>query len=199
MNLAEFTNHSGGAAGADIQWDIIGKEFGMVNNNHYYMGKETPHGNKEITNSDEIEGQQKVTIAARQMGRIEATHQVRQSLLIRNWSQVKYSEAVFAITTMLSIGSEMNYGKKALIRQGQGGTGYAIQMAINESKPVYVYDQIREEWYKNVNGEWAKSDVPILTKNFAGIGTRDINNAGKQAIRDVYEKTSRIPESTKFH
>ena len=32
-------------------------------------------------------------------------------------------------------------------------------------------------------------DTPVLTKNFAGIGTREINDAGKQAIRDVYDKT----------
>ncbi len=49
--------------------------------------------------------------------------------------------------------------------------------------------KVRNQWYKNLNGEWSKSEVPVLTKNFAGIGTREINEAGKQAIRDVYEKT----------
>jgi hypothetical protein len=123
------------------------------------------------------------------MGRIEPTHQVRQELLIRNWSQVKYADAVFAITTIQKEGDEMNYGKKAKIVQGKGGTGYAIQMAINEGKPVYVFDQVRKQWVKNINGVWSQSEVPVLTPNFAGIGTREINEAGKQAIRDVYEKT----------
>ena len=62
-------------------------------------------------------------------------------------------------------------------------------MAINEGKPVYVYDQVRERWFKNINGVWSSSDVPTLTKNFAGIGTRDINEKGIQAIKDVYAKT----------
>ena len=35
-------------------------------------------------------------------------------------------------------------------------------------------------------------DTPVLTKNFAGIGTREINDAGKQAIRDVYDKTFNV-------
>jgi alkylated DNA repair dioxygenase AlkB len=90
---------------------------------------------------------------------------------------------------MLSVGQEMNYGKKAKIQQGKGGTGYAIQMAIAEGKPVYVFDQVRNQWFKNTDGTWKKSDVPTLTKNFAGIGTREINEAGLQAIKTVYEKT----------
>lgn len=187
-NSSDFILHSGGAKGADTIWGQIGEQYG-VKANHYYSGEKTPNGNMEISEQDKVEGQQKVTIAARQMGRIEPTQQVRNGLLIRDWAQVKYSDAIFAITTMLSVGSEMNYGKLAKIRQGKGGTGYAIQMAINEGKPVYVYDQVRERWFKNINGVWSSSDVPTLTKNFAGIGTREINEKGIQAIRDVYTKT----------
>ena len=115
--------------------------------------------------------------------------------LIRNWAQVYGGDAVFAIGTI---------GKKGEIWQGdeqakqprrllklavQGGTGYAVEMAIQANKPVYVFDQIRKEWYKNINGVWSRSEVPTLTENFAGIGTRKINEAGKQAIRDVYANT----------
>jgi len=55
-----------------------------------------------------------------------------------------------------------------------GGTGYAVEMAIQAGKPVYVFDQSRNRWFKNINGEWSVSDVPTLTPNFAGIGTRQI-------------------------
>lgn len=62
-------------------------------------------------------------------------------------------------------------------------------MAILHGKPVYVFDQERNQWYKNINGTWQISDVPTLTRNFAGIGSREINEAGKKAIEDVYKKT----------
>ncbi len=94
-----------------------------------------------------------------------------------------------AITTILKKGDPMKYGKVANISQGSGGTGYAIQMAINEKKPVYVYDQIRLKWFKNINSKWSESECPILTKNFAGIGTRQLNKFGKNAILQVYNKT----------
>lgn len=183
-----YLNHSGGAVGSDSYWGEIGEKYG-VRSNHYWYKNTTPFGNTEISTEDALEGQQKATIAARQMGRIAPNHQVRDERIIRNWSQVKYSDAIFAITTLLQVGDEMNYNKKALIIQGKGGTGYAIQMAINEGKPVYLYDQIKEQWYKNINGEWSESDTPTLTYNFAGIGTRNLNDSGKRAIEEVYKKT----------
>lgn len=188
-----YVNHSGGAIGSDYYWGMIGEKYG-VKSNHYWYKNITPNGNVEILEEDALEGQQKVTIAARQMGRIAPTHQVRDERLIRNWSQVKYSDAIFAVTTLLQVGDEMNYGKKALIVQGKGGTGYAIQMAINEGKPTYVYDQIRKRWYKNINGEWSETDTPTLTPNFAGIGTRELNEDGKRAIEEVYEKTFKFSQ-----
>lgn len=188
-NPTDFTNNSGGALGSDTRWDEIGREFGVTNHIHYWMSNKTPIGNQEITEEDKVEGQQKVTIAARQMGRISETHQVRDERLIRNWSQVKYSEAIFAVGKVLAPGEAMNHGKKALITQVAGGTGYAVQMAINEGKPVYVFDQERKLWYRNLNNKWEVTDVPILPTKFAGIGTREINQFGEQAIRDVYTKT----------
>jgi hypothetical protein len=36
----------------------------------------------------------------------------------------------------------------------QGGTGYAVGMAILEGKPVYVFDQERKTWFANIDGKW---------------------------------------------
>jgi len=190
--LGIFTNHSGGALGADSQWDIIGKEYGMTNNKHYYMGTKTPRGNTRISQQDELEGQAKATVAARQMGRIEQTHQIRDERIIRNWLQVKNSDSIIAISSILEVGDSMNHGKKAAIEQVSGGTGFAVQMAINENKPVYIFDQNLETWFTWNGTTFQESDTPTLTKNFAGIGTREINESGKQAIRDVYERTTDI-------
>jgi hypothetical protein len=40
-----------------------------------------------------------------------------------------------------------------------------------------------------VIGSWTTGGTPTLTEKFAGIGSREINKAGEQAIRDVYENT----------
>jgi hypothetical protein len=198
-NLSSYTNHSGGAEGSDTEWDVIGKDFGMVNNKHYYTGvkgpKNAPLGNVDITDEPiAVEGASKVAQAAKEMWGYKYTT-MKDQRLIRNWAQVANSDAIFAIGTLgkkddIWKGDEKSKEPRRLLKFAvQGGTGYAVEMAIQTGKPVYVFDQVREQWYKNINGEWSKSEVPTLTKNFAGIGTREINEAGKQAIRDVYTNT----------
>lgn len=187
--MHNYTNHSGGAIGSDHQWQVIGEQYGFYNHNHYYWKKQTPYGNFEISKSDYDEGQVKATIAARQMGRISEHFQIRNDLIIRNWCQVKYSEQIYAIGRLIPRNGELDYGKVALIVQVSGGTGYAVQMAINENKPVYIFDQVRNSWYSNINNIWSACIVPVLTNNYAGIGTREIMDNGIKAIHDVYNKT----------
>ena len=92
-------------------------------------------------------------------------------------SQVQNSDAIFAVGHL----------KNSVV---EGSIGQTVQMAINDNKPVYVYDQVRKQWFSNINGQWQVfSGIPKLTKNFAGIGTRELNQDGKDAIKQVYENT----------
>ena len=203
-SMSEITNHSGGAKLSDAKWDQIGREFGVVDHKHYREpGTKTLDSLElqkagvtatELSEEEYNEGQPKSTIAARQMGRIQETHQVRSNYIIRNWAQVKNSEAVYAIGTIIQKGTEMEHGKIALIEQVKGGTGYAVQMAINEKKPVYVFDGTKDSWFVWNGEKFEKTNTPILTKNFAGIGSRTLStqeviDKSLQAIRDVYQAT----------
>lgn len=189
INKNNFVNHSGGANGADSKWDEIGRQYGFNNNNHYWLNKKTPKGNYEISVEDAAEGQIMATEAARQLGRIEDTHQIRNELVIRNWCQVKYSDAIYAIGTITNAGEQLKYGKIAKIIQVSGGTGYAVQMAANVGKPVYFFEQNLGRWYRYFDHKWEISDVPTLTTNYAGIGTRQISDLGIEAIHQVFTKT----------
>ena len=194
-NPFEFINHSGGAIGSDTAWDEIGREFGMVNNKHYWTLEKTPNGNTEISRLDYEEGRfESARAAKRNFGYQYAA--MKDSRLIRNWSQVKHSDAVFAIGTIAQIEEKVfpkqsNDTRLATNPTVTGGTGYAVGMAINHNKPVYVFDQNKNQWYtwNKEQNNFIETDTPTLTKNFAGIGTRQINENGKQAIRNVYEKT----------
>ena len=185
-----FTNNSGGARGSDSYWGKVGEQFG-VRSRHFYDGERTFNGNTQISDEDRAEGQQKATQAAIAMYGLRG--QIKSPLIIRDWSQVKYADSVFAVGTIVNPGEKINDNKDdrrtALITQVKGGTGYAVQMAIAEGKPVYVFDQERGRWFKNINGQWSESEVPVLTPNFAGIGTRDLKENGKKAIEEVYKKT----------
>lgn len=197
----DFTNHSGGAFGSDIEWDKIGVKYGFKNHNHYFHGERSddnaPQGNFEISDDMYKEGGIKAAKAAKRNygAKFNIT---KDSRLTRNWSQVKNSDAVFAIGKIVSSGEDIEAGgdAKAIAPSVAGGTGYAVGMAILNNTPVYVFNQVdtkkyKTGWYKydpNTD-DFISTDIPTLTRNYAGIGTRKINDSGKKAIEDVYKKT----------
>jgi alkylated DNA repair dioxygenase AlkB/predicted NAD-dependent protein-ADP-ribosyltransferase YbiA (DUF1768 family) len=221
-SMSEITNHSGGAALSDTEWDQIGREYGVINHFHYrepldYIDTkgEPAKGSKTldskrlqaagitptyISQKDYDEGAAKATKAFRMMYKDSEYKSVRSAYIIRNWMQVKNADAVFAIGTIKQPGEnasdKADETRIAAIPIIKGGTGYAVQMAINEGKPVYVFDGTKAGWYKyDYNSKtFVPTETPTLTKNFAGIGSRtlgtqEVINKSIQAIRDVYEKT----------
>jgi len=183
MNRIVYVLHSGGAIGADITWEIIGRRFGLTEFNHYFIeGYKTPKGNASIKLTDEL---QKVIDA----DLIKANKSLKRSyptrnayvnnLLRRNWFQVANSNSIFAISRI-----EDN--------KVSGGTGWAVQMAIDKEIPVFVFCQLARKWFKYSSRFWIDCETPELTRNFAGIGTREIDDHGIKAIEDVYKKTFKI-------
>ena len=198
--LRGFTLHSGGAIGADFAWGNIGASYG-VTGKHYFdatdarEGKRPPYSNTPITDEDRTLGERKAFYAGKQMGRLGSRAQkVADPLLIRDWNQVKNSDMVVAIAQKFDMPGDKFSNKSddervALVPQVSGGTGWAVQMAIAEGKPVFVFNQADGKWYMNFMGVWKYAEAPVLSNNFAGIGTRGINAAGEAAIRECYEKT----------
>jgi hypothetical protein len=194
LKLDNLTCHSGGAIGADTLWEEIGEEFGVKTRAYSYKTKSHTTPNKvEISDHDYDEGVNEVNRANKSLGRFGISKYM--SLLARNWSQVKYSKQIFAIGTIVPAGKKnaKGYYSKSKYETVDGGTGYAVQMAVNNEKEVYVFDQVLDKWFR-----WSYNslrfvelkDVPkISDQNFAGIGTREIKPNGIKAIRDVYEKT----------
>jgi hypothetical protein len=218
-NMSEITNHSGGAYGADTYWDIIGREFGVTDHKHY---KDT--SNKSLSKKLRDKNIQPTVLTKKQMDfaraeikkltGIQYKNDLKGNLQVRNYYQVANSDGIFAISQLADKNGKAikNYSYPT-IKGVTGGTNTAVQLAIKMNKPVYVWDTGRKDWFE-WNGEYfTATDTPILTKNFAGIGSRNIESydvkdkktgkwgprkeylgdkvekAAIQAIRDVYEKT----------
>jgi len=196
--IEDFTNHSGGAIGADSMFDKIGRELGFNNHNHYWANSKTPLGNKELTKEQLVEGVIHAKAAAKELGRPWIDKYA--NLLGRNWFQVKNSTQVIAIAPIVHPNetNSKGYKVKALRDTVDGGTGYAVEMGIANGKEVNVFNTKDNQWYKWNGTTFEKSETPILHKDFAGIGSRQDN--GKmtpesiQAIKDVYEKTLQTQE-----
>lgn len=188
----EFTNHSGGAKGGDTVWDQEGRKVGIENHNHYtvaYYDKLSTEEKKQL-NSQYLQ-----TVNFLKRGVLDINSYAGK-LVRRDMIQANNGEAIYGVTELVKSGikGRKGYTNKVTYSVPEGGTGYAIARGIILGKPVYVFNQSNEYgneigWYKWEGNDFVKTDTPTLTKNFTGIGTTEINEAGKQAIRDVYEKT----------
>lgn len=195
LDLTNITCHSGGATGADFFFfETIGSNYGVKTRAYSYKTKYHTTENKvEISDEDYEEGVIEITKANKILKRF-GIHRF-MNLLARNWAQVKYSEEVFAIGTIVEPGKKGSKGfyNKSDFQVVDGGTGYACMCAVNNSRPLYVFDQDKDKWFR-----WSytalkfielKGTPVITTENFAGIGTREIKPNGILAIEEVYKLT----------
>lgn len=171
-NPQDYTMNSGGAYGGDTYWDVIGRSFGLTNINHFrpidnqMMSKTLRDRNvKPFPVKHEQSNYAREQI--KQLTGRELPYDLAGELLARDFYQVDKSDGVFAIANITS-------SQKAVY----GGTNMAVQVGIKQGKPVHVYDLNTESWYQynQFTGRFEVEDTPVLTKSFAGVGTRNIQN-----------------------
>ena len=181
-----YTNHTGGAQGSDLEWELAGRKYGVDSIAYSFVGHNQFGRCQRILSEAELaEGSEKAKAASiplnRPWKRIEENYYALR-LISRNWFQVKNATAIYAI------GRFANKLKTIV----DGGTGWAVQMAILEGKTVYFFNQDDCMWYtySSIVGKFTiTGGTPTLVEDFAGIGTREITPRGKKAISDVYDKT----------
>jgi hypothetical protein len=209
--ISELTNHSGGAYGGDTFWDLIGRIFGVTDHKHY-RDADNANLSQQLKSKNvkaEILTKEQMDFARKKLKEIlnvEYKDDLKGNLQVRNFYQVYNADAIYAIA------------KIKTDDEVYGGTNTAVKLGIRLNKPVYIWDITTEQWYKNDGFAFEKTETPILTKNFAGIGSRDIENynvqkdgkwqpreeyvgkekeeKAKQAIRDVYQATKDYLENT---
>lgn len=171
-NPQDYTMNSGGAYGGDTYWDVIGRSFGLTNINHFRpidnqnMSKTLRNRNVKpfsITHEQSNYAREQI----KQLTGREIHQDLAGELLARDFYQVDKSDGVFAIANITS-------SQKSV----EGGTNMAVQIGIKQGKPVHVYDLNTESWYQynQSTGKFEVEDTPVLTKSFAGVGTRNIQN-----------------------
>jgi len=182
------TCFSGGAEGADQEWGKCAEKAGHNVVHYGFAGIGSRHKVNYILLEDELkEADSYIEKADKLLKRGNFTNYSNyvKNILRRNWWQVSNSERVYAVAPLN-------------IEDGtvRGGTGWAVQNAIDMHIPeVYLFDMPRRIWYRydgTLNGiqmwvnEWGWKP-PKPYGNYTGIGSREITDAGLEAIRKVYE------------
>ncbi len=186
--------HSGGAVGSDTIWSNSCKGYNIPTRAYSYKTPSHTSGDKvEISDFDFTEGVDMVKKANKSLNRYGISKYI--NLLSRNWSQVKYSDQLFAIGELVKANSKSKKGylSKSKYTTVSGGTGWAVQMAIDKGISIYVYEQNVSKWFTysySIEDFIEYKQTPIINfNNFAGVGTREINDRGEKAINDVLKET----------
>ena len=167
----EYTNHTGGAYGADTYGCIIGIEYGFNNHNHY-----RPYDNVRLSKKLRDKGLKPVILDEYSIK--QNRHRVNKilgknyqdniagNLQARNYHQVSNSHTVYC------------FSKKTSDTTISGGTNTALQLAIELGNEAYVFDVTTFEWWYYDMEQWKliPCESPILDKQYAIVGTRDVED-----------------------
>jgi hypothetical protein len=195
VNPSDFTNYHGGAKKYDTYWEQEGKTSGVTKHIAYTVDS---YDKLDQATKDKLDV--KYEAARTWLGRSSLSKDTYSGRLVRrDMMQAAKADGIFAVSEIVAPGTK---GRKGYVNKTnhpiiEGGTGYAVASGILLNKPVYVFNQDSNYgydtgWYKwdSSTNNFVKTDIPVLTKNYAGIGSStNETEIGRQAIRDVYANT----------
>lgn len=181
--INHYTCYSGGAEGADSYFEFFAEKFHVSVVAFSYKTKFHKSENKrELTDDEFKEGVENVLKANEVLKRSKINQYLK--FLARNWFQVKNAHEIYAVSSLKKVNERL---------QVKGGTAWAVQMAINTNKKVFVYNQDIAQWFYwdfyQQNFIELKDPPKISSYHFAGIGTRNINIFGINAIEELFKNT----------
>lgn len=177
---SSYTLLSGGAGGADCAFGECAEKWGLSEQNFTFEGSKTARDRGVIRlTAEELEhGAVSPVYIEAHMHRKYPDTPLFQKTLRSIWHQVSTAAEVFAIGTILDD------------QTVKGGTGWAVELAKHWHKPVHVFDQEKTCWFTWDGSSWQDCEPPtIANRRFSGTGTRELNDAGKKAIVDLFERS----------
>lgn len=170
---------SGGADGADIEWGFCAASTGHTVIHWSFAGHPSQAPEDQIVRLDDEQlkiANEAVSNAATALGKAPPRHRKVSCFLQRNYYQVAWSEACYAVT---------------VIREDAppGGTAWATTMFAQlhpDNRNLYLFDQLKDGWFQFNGQSWDSIESPPRPKGiWAGIGSRDLQPNGRAAIRKL--------------
>jgi hypothetical protein len=193
LNNIEITSGdillSGGAAGADTAFGKAAHKAGHQVVHWSFNGHKVKLKNNVYALTDEqLKEADPFLIRANKsiVRTFPASSEHTNNLLRRNYFQVKWSQSVYAVSSFTDDSSMMKVF---------GGTAWAIQLYADrflyDREPfdnchLYLFDQKSDQWFQ-WNRSWTKIQTPPCPQGvYAGIGSRELTDAGLAAINSLY-------------
>jgi hypothetical protein len=181
VNPRQFRLFSGGGRGAEAAFGEAAEAHGIAETNFSFDGHrmlERKRGVVVLSEGDLKKGDFSLVYASRRLDRILSEIPLIRNVLQIIWHQVSNASQVFVIGVLQPDGTV------------KGGTGWGAELARLWRKPLFVFDQKRNGWFKWSGTAWEIAHDPkIESESFAGLGTQDLSDEGRKAIFALYERS----------
>lgn len=181
LDPRRFRLLSGGSRGAEAEFGACAEKWGLTEVNYTFDGQrflERRRGVVVLGEDDLKKGDFSLVYASKRLNRVLSEIPLVRSVLQCIWHQVNGASQIFVIGAIQDDGTV------------RGGTGWGAELARLWRKPLYVFDQHKKAWFRWSGAAWEMANNPSITReNFAGIGTQELNDAGREAIRDLFYRS----------
>lgn len=174
---------SGGARGAEAEFGANAERFGIEEVNFTFEGHTVvrQRGLRVLNHEELKNGDVSLEYVSRLMNRRYTDNPTFRKLLQSIWYQINSGQDIYVIGEILAD------------KTVKGGTGWGAEFAKLCNKPLYMFDQKRNAWFHWNQVDWVeckKGGEPVISHNhFAGTGTRFLEENGKKAVRELFERT----------
>jgi hypothetical protein len=183
MAPADTILFSGGAPGAEAEFGACAERHGVEEVNFTFDGHRiSRHRGVRVLNHEELlTGDVSLDYVSRLMNRRYTDSPTLRKVLQTLWYQVNHGQEIYVIGAIQDNGTV------------RGGTGWGAEFAKLCNKPLFVFDQDKNQWFRWRGTAWegvGGKNLPVIAHpHFTGTGTRTMRENGKAAIEDLFERS----------
>ncbi|OEU74570.1 MAG: hypothetical protein BA874_06195 [Desulfuromonadales bacterium C00003068] len=183
MNKEDFILFSGGAKGAEAEFGENAERHGIEEVNFTFEGHTIvrQRGLRVLHHEELKNGDVSLEYVSRLLNRRYTASPTIRKILQTIWYQINHAQQIFVIGEILDD------------KTVKGGTGWGAEFTKLCNKSLYVFDQKRDGWYHWVEFDWVAlrgDQKPVISDvHFAGTGTRYLQENGREAIVELFERS----------
>ena len=183
MKPADTILFSGGAAGAEAQFGACAEARGIEEVNFTFDGhKIERRRGVRVLNHEELQaGDVSLEYVARLMHRRYTDSPTLRKVLQTLWYQINNGQEIYVVGVILED------------KTVRGGTGWGAEFAKLCNKPLCVFDQDKNGWFRWTGDDWQaldKAALPVVSHpHFTGTGTRTLQPQAKRAIEEFFARS----------
>jgi hypothetical protein len=173
---------SGGAPGAEAAFGAAAERHGVEEVNFTFAGHRLARerGIRVLNHEELAAGDVSLEYVSRLMQRRYTDAPTIRKVLQTLWYQVNSGQEIYVVGTILD---------DLTVR---GGTGWGAEFAKLCNKPLFVFDQARNDWFHWTGSAWeprAEASVVIAHPHVTGTGTRTLDDSGRRAIDGLFDRS----------